>query len=259
MTIKTLNGIAAAGGKSFNGIAAANLKTWNGVPWPAGVVVPFANVKVLLHFDGTDASTTFTDVIGRTFTAVGNAQLDTAQQKFGTASGLFDGTGDVITTPDHADFALGTNDFTIEFWLRPNTVIGALHGIASQCPTNAAVTTNNSFQLNQNGSGLDFHCGQASLRKGSLIAASVLTVSTWHHIAYVRYGNMFNIYVNGTSAATVTESATINDSTAKLCIGTVGETTGFNYNGWIDDFRFVNGTAAYTANFTPPTAPFPDA
>ena len=77
-----------------------------------------AFTKSLLHFDGADASTTFTDESGKTFTARGNAQLDTAQQKFGTASGLFDGTGDYIDTPDHADWFLGTGDFTIDFWVR---------------------------------------------------------------------------------------------------------------------------------------------
>ena len=48
--------------------------------------------KLLLHCNGTDGSTTFTDEIGKTVTANGNAQIDTAQSKFGGASGLFDGT-----------------------------------------------------------------------------------------------------------------------------------------------------------------------
>jgi hypothetical protein len=74
--------------------------------------------KVLLHFDGSDASTTITDSnsggSAHTWTAAGNAQIDTAQYKFGGASGLFDGTGDWVTTPDHADFTLGSSDFTID-------------------------------------------------------------------------------------------------------------------------------------------------
>ena len=75
----------------------------------------------LLHFNGADASTTFIDESGKTWTASGNAQIDTAQSKFGGASGLFDGTGDSITTPDHADFDVGSGDFTVDFWMRQNT------------------------------------------------------------------------------------------------------------------------------------------
>ena len=48
----------------------------------------FANVSLLLHCDGSDASTTFTDSSsnGHTVTASNDAQIDTAQSKFGGAS-----------------------------------------------------------------------------------------------------------------------------------------------------------------------------
>src|SRR3990167_8969973 len=78
--------------------------------------------KLLLHGDGSDASTTITDEIGKTVTAVGNAQLDTAQKKFGTASILLDGTGDYATVPDSDDWNFGAGDFTIDFWVRFNGV-----------------------------------------------------------------------------------------------------------------------------------------
>src|SRR3990167_7743345 len=59
--------------------------------------------KLLLHMDGTNGSTTFTDEIGKTVTANGNAQISTAQSKFGGASGLFNGAGDWIDVPSNAD------------------------------------------------------------------------------------------------------------------------------------------------------------
>src|SRR5262245_32929117 len=78
------------------------------------------NCKVLLHFNGTDTATTITDSnaggSAHTWTAAGNAQIDTAASKFGGASGLFDGTGDWVTTSDHADFTLGSGAFTIDLW-----------------------------------------------------------------------------------------------------------------------------------------------
>src|SRR3972149_9214360 len=60
--------------------------------------------KLLLHMDGANGSTTFTDEMGQAVTANGNAQISTAQSKFGGASGLFDGTGDYLSVPASADW-----------------------------------------------------------------------------------------------------------------------------------------------------------
>lgn len=60
--------------------------------------------KLLLHSDGIDGSTNFTDVMGHAIFANGNAQIDTAQFKFGGASALFDGAGDGISVADSADW-----------------------------------------------------------------------------------------------------------------------------------------------------------
>jgi hypothetical protein len=59
----------------------------------------FNNVSLLLHGNGTNGSTTITDnsPTPKTVTAVGNAQISTAQSKFGGASIAFDGTGDYLT------------------------------------------------------------------------------------------------------------------------------------------------------------------
>ena len=57
----------------------------------------FANVSLLLHGDGTNGSTTIVDSSSssKTVTAVGDAQISTAQSKFGGSSIYFDGTGDI--------------------------------------------------------------------------------------------------------------------------------------------------------------------
>jgi hypothetical protein len=99
---------------------------------PFGSFLPFSGplaegndsfTKVLLHFDGLDASTTFTDNnaggSAHAWRAAGNAQIDTAQFKFGGSSGLFDGSADYVSTPDSSDFTLSSKVFTIECWIRP--------------------------------------------------------------------------------------------------------------------------------------------
>src|SRR3989338_6322305 len=76
--------------------------------------------KLMLHMEGADAGTTFTDTetTPKAVTANGNAQIDTAQSKFGGASGLFDGAGDYLTIPSSSAFDFGTGNFTIDFWVR---------------------------------------------------------------------------------------------------------------------------------------------
>jgi len=91
--------------------------------------------KLLLHCDAADASTTFTDssAAGHNFTAAGNAQIDTAQFKFGTSSALFDGTGDYINdATGSSDFAFGTGDFAVDFWVRRENMT-PLDSIKFQC------------------------------------------------------------------------------------------------------------------------------
>jgi hypothetical protein len=86
----------------------------------------FGSVSLLLDFDGADASTTFTDrsVSPKTLTPSGDAKLSTSVKKFGTASAVFDGSGDYITSSDSADYAL-PGDFTIEFQVWPDPGTGA--------------------------------------------------------------------------------------------------------------------------------------
>ena len=80
------------------------------------------NVSLLLHGNGTNGSTTITDSspTPKTVTAVGNAQISTAQSKFGGASIAFDGTGDYATVPSASAFDFGTADFTVEAWVYRN-------------------------------------------------------------------------------------------------------------------------------------------
>ena len=79
--------------------------------------------KLLLHCDGTNGGTTFTDSSpsGHTVTAQGATHTDTTIKKFGTASAQFggDGTGDDLTIPDSSDWDIGTGDFTFDCWVYP--------------------------------------------------------------------------------------------------------------------------------------------
>lgn len=215
----------------------------------------FANVVSLLHFNGTDGSTTFTDVKGKTWTAAGNAQIDTAQSKFGGASGLFDGSGDFISTPDSADFAFASDNFTIEGWFRFNSVTASfILGQGTSTPSQLSWMLE--IASGSKAKGRCFSTGDVEI--GVCTGATTVVTNQWYHVAYVRSGNNFSLYLDGTSDATATSSSALHDATTALAIGRLGAYNGQYYNGWIDDLRVTKGVARYTANFTPPSAQFPD-
>lgn len=218
---------------------------------------PDSYTKSLLHFDGTDGSTVITDEIGKTWAAYGNAQIDTAQKKFGTASLLLDGTGDYISTADSADWDLGTGDFTIDCWIRLNSLPsdGSVFVIASQYQDAGnywRVTYYNSsgtYRLQ-----LRVVSGASTLINMTQVAS--LSAGTWYHLAVVRNGNNFKIFLDGTQLGSDTAaSITMPNLSSSLYIGSTDGSTQF-FDGWIDEFRFSKGIARWTSNFTPPAFPY---
>jgi hypothetical protein len=86
-----------------------------------------------------------------------------------------------------------------------------------------------------------------------------VSVGTWSHIAAVRYNGVARVYTNGVSGTPVNCSLNFSDITYPPNIGGYSHAPSTEpYNGYIDDLRITKGVARYTANFTPPTAPFPD-
>lgn len=211
----------------------------------------------LLHMDGTDASTTFTDESGKTWTANGNAQIDTAQSVFGGASGLFDGTGDYLSTSDHADFVLGSGDWTWDFRIRWNST-----GAAGTFPNLIAQRADgsNNFSIFRSVDTNRITCTQVDggVTRWSFRANWTPSTGTWYHVAIVRNGGTPLIFVNGTSLTVTEDTALSGKTAADIAAGvTIGEWNGSAVlNGWLDEMRFSKGIARWTANFTPPTSPY---
>lgn len=204
------------------------------------------DTKLLLHFDGTDTSTTFTDSStgAKTMTAVGDAQIDTSESKFGGSSGLFDGSGDRVTTPDSSDFDFSTGNFTIDFWVKFNSV-GSCDLVSKG--TNLAgwdvVYANGTSELRMYGNGVNYASGGSSFSPSA---------NVWYHIAIVRDGNTLRFFVNGSQVGTdnVT-SANFDGSASVLAIGSNSAGSFGSFNGWMDELRIVKGTAVWTSGFTP--------
>lgn len=208
--------------------------------------------KLMLHMNGANGSTTFTDssLTPKTVTTSGNAQISTAQYKYGGASGLFDGTGDYLSVPDSNDFHLSSNDFTFDFWMKKNEQNGVLFSQATNGSTDFMqlqyITASKQlvFQV--------YTTGQTTITIGN---SNNITDTNWHHIAIVRNGNIWTMYIDGTANASQTQTHTVGNYTSAFFIGNWALGSVF-YNGYIDEFRFSNGIARWTSNFTPPTSEY---
>lgn len=209
--------------------------------------------KLLLHMNGINGSTTFTDSspTSKTVTAYGNAQISTAQSVFGDASGLFDGNGDYLSVPDSVDWSFGSGDFTIEFRIRPSAVNANMYIISQRddgynyggvwVQSNASALCI-AFGALSGGAWADLH----------YTGYGMLPLNTWKHVAVVRNGLNRYIFVDGV-AQSLTNEATGNwpNFASLLRIGQDG-TSGSYFNGYLDELRISYGIARWTTNFTPP-------
>lgn len=211
---------------------------------------------VLLQFEGADASTTFTDDSARVWTARGNAQIDTAQFKFGASSGYFDGAGDYIDTPDDDTMEFGSEDFTIDFWFRCSVVSGNAAGIIGKgASTMIATPAGGSFLIRKNTSNqieANFMFGSTleTLNSTTLFTNAVNT--GWHHVALVRKGTTIYMFIDGVLEDSEAVSGSINNVTNLLTVGRDGDVTNYWF-GHIDELRIKVGHARWSNNFTPPT------
>lgn len=230
----------------------SNLKTWNGVAVNQAGSGIDSYTTSCLHMNGTDGSTTFTDngTNAVSWTADNSAQIDTAQSKFGGASGLFTRTSqDTIHASASSNWDFGSGSFTVDFWVRfktiPTSAYSMLFGI-------------NDFYLGEyhNGSVTRLHFRSKS---GGVTIETDCTfvVDTWYHIAIMRDGNSWMYFQDGVKIGdTKTSSESQNLSTYPCYVGG-WELSNLSLDGWIDEFRISKGIARFSSSgFTPPTSEY---
>ena len=182
----------------------------------------------------------------KVITENGDPTASTAQSEFYGGSYLFDGTGDYLSTPDSADYAMGTDDWTVEMWIHPTA------------------SSQNSKLLFAHTSGGDYgwcnlYFGSGTLKlycssNGSSWTVSNIDIGTppvnkWSHIAVSRSGSTFRTFFNGVHTGSATSSSSLMDSTGTLQIGARNGTEA--YTGYIQDVRIYKGIAKYTSDFIP--------
>ena len=164
-------------------------------------------------------------------------------------SGYFNGSNSTLDLGGQSQFAFGTNDFTIECWIyvpsfgsgavicgmRPNGVNGPYpqlgYGSSGQLAT--YVNSNN-----------------------TIVSSTDMNINTWNHVAWVRHNGVSTLYQNGVSVGTASDTTNYSVGANRPILGINDFNESSNaFNGYMSNFRIVNGTAVYTTNFTPSTTP----
>lgn len=224
-----------------------------------GVSDPYwGSVTALLHMDGVNGSTTFTDATGRSWIANGfGEKIATDKFQFGGAAGQFEtvpGTGTEngsrIQTADAANLRFGTADFTVEGWF------------LAQAPLLGNGFVFRKGQNTTDGLTLGITPTLLTLRAAGTTdttAAVSLSTTLFSHIAFVRDSGTVRFYVNGVQVGSQARSFT-HSSTDTCYVGSVAGDTRFAYKGRIDDFRITTGVCRYPGgtSFTPPSSAFPN-
>jgi hypothetical protein len=182
---------------------------------------------------------------------IGSAVTITAQSPFtgGGNSYLFSvSTNSYLTTPASLDWAVGTGDFTIE-WFQYTTT--------TAIPPYQRVFTVDDFPSMDigvsNEGGTFYYWANDSFRYSS---AGAITTNVWQHWAIVRQSGTTRIYRNGIlRGSSFSDTNNINNTTDPLSIGNENiPSTIAAFVGYITNFRWIKGLAVYTGNFTTPTS-----
>lgn len=216
----------------------------------------FASVSLLLHMDGSNGSTTFTDSSSNSFTGTryGSLAVSTTRSKFGGASAAFSGgtSQDALAFADNAAFDFGTADFTLECWAYLNGTPSNVNALVAKYGIGGSEWI---WWVNNSGKLVFYTDG------GSVTSSASVPTGQWTFLAATRQSGTVKVFIDGSEEASGTISNNFNGS-ATLSVGNYPAFGSFSHgygiavDGYLDDVRITKGVAR---TITVPTAAFPDA
>jgi len=219
---------------------------------PTAPLTAITNTKLLLNMADGQA---IDSAAQNNLTLFGTAKTSTTQSKFGGASLLLDGNSDYANFPEAgANDIDGSGDWTAEFFWRFNNNTSPIYQMLLTKGFGLQIYTINgalAIALSANNSGTYFI---------STTGGTTLSNDTWHHVALVKNGTSYKVYLDGTHETNLggTNSSTVGTGGGSWHIGAIeGAELTYPANGYMDEVR-ISRLARYTANFTAPTEPFAD-
>lgn len=217
---------------------------------PALIKDPFfSSVKLLMHCDGSQGGTIFTDssLVNKSITiraepayyySVGTVITTQSTAKFGTAS-LNTNAG--ILSFSKTDMNFTTAAWTVEFWMKPPSVSGYWYSDVFNSGYNPDLI-------------IQLTAGRSIVLNGYLLGPytdNYYNTNTWYHIALVRSNNTLYYFIDGVlSEAGDASSYYFTNGRSEFWIG--------RFSGLLDEIRITMGVARYTSNFSVPILAFPN-
>ena len=171
----------------------------------------------------------------------GNASESSGQSNWYGGSYYFDGSGDYLGATSHADFAMGTGDFTLECWVYRSSVGGFMNFLATRGGPGTTAGYTWGAQSSGNGYDVEFYTNNMTGINGG---NQWVTGGQWHHVAITRTGTTLSSYVNGILNTTTTNSQ--NFTNTSLAVGMTNDGGQGPFHGYIQDIRIYKGVAKYT-------------
>ncbi|NDB58799.1 hypothetical protein EB001_10155, partial [bacterium] len=216
---------------------------------------------LLLHFDGSEGSTTFTDSspLFTRITKIGDPFITTSVSKFGGSCVVFsDQSADALRfTGNNSYYGPGIfdKDFTVEMWVQfssTNTpfisLIQTVWGVGG-----FGIWRHPDFPDK-----ISVWVGSYSLSQPLLVSTTSVEPDIWYHVAFTRSGNINTLWING-----INESRTINSITTNRPVIGIGiHDNDFGEYGtpyspkYVDEVRITKGISLYSSNFSVPTSAF---
>lgn len=180
------------------------------------------------------------------------------------SSVFFDGNSDWLQTPGNSAFSIATSTtpFTVECWIYPTAAGGVIFTdqfTGAGDPIGITISMTDGVAMpNTTGQTIGFGAYSGSAWSTAAMANTTVPLNAWTHVACVFTGSTTKIFLNGvdrTSAGALSTWPVTGNNGQNWYIGRrwdAGSTPWFS--GYISNLRFVNGTAVYTSNFTPPTS-----
>ncbi len=188
-------------------------------------------------------------------TVANDYALSTTQFKFGSSSLSCPGgsnTAIIARSKGHADFNIGSDDFTIDCWVRTASLaadMAVFSGLGAKNPQIKWDTAAQQFKVYLSTDGITWNIANG-------VNIGGLSTNTWTHIAMTRSGTNVHSFVGGIlgNTSVVSTSTLWTNTTGKFIVGSNYDAVG--WSGYIDEFRLKRGQAAWTSSFTPPTAAY---